>query len=878
MAASAMDPNSLLTGVQLGVYTLQDKIGAGGMGEVYRARDTRLGRDVAIKILPQAFTNNPDRLARFEREARVLAALNHPHIATLHGVEEHEDLRGLVMELLQGETLAERIRRGPVPVPEALAYARQIADALDAAHEKGITHRDLKPANIAVTPHGVKVLDFGLAKATADGTGSREAATITDDVTREGTVVGTPAYMSPEQLRGQPVDKRSDIWAFGCVLFEMLTARRAFSGASTSDTIAAILEREPTWTALPAATPAALVRVIRRCLEKDPRRRLRDVADARLELDDAGETSPLAAPRRSMTSGLWIPALAGALVLAAAAAAWSWWTGRQPGGTATSELRLELTTPPTDDLGSMAISPDGQRVVFSTDAATSSGLVIRELSSGASRLLPGTEGARQPFWSPDGRSLAFFADGRLKRLDIGGGTPQTLADASNPQGGSWSGDGTILFSPTQLAPITRVRASGGRAEAVTQVGSAEVGHVFPYALPDGARFLYTVRGNETVEGVYVGRLDGAPPKRILESFSRAILTRNDYLLFASNGALVAQRFDTGRMEVVGEPRRISDNVATENLGGPDSLAASASATGSLVYRERRSTDRQLVWYNRRGDEIARVGEPVPAPQQPALSPDGKQIALSRLTEGRRDIWLLDVMRTTLSRFTFENGALPVWTSDGSRIMFSSQRNGIQNVLQKPVVGGNEAPLVVTSTHTVPYDVSPDGEHLFYLRADAKTHLDIWAVAFQAVQSPFPVVQTPEEDLNPQVAPNGAWLAYQSNESGQYQVSVKPFPGAGRTLQVSTNGGTQPRWRADGRELFYVGLDRKLMAVPIAWSRDGQSLDAGVPMPLFQTQIGGSSIAQKEYAVAPDGQRFLVDAPVQGAPPPIAVILNWQPEP
>jgi Tol biopolymer transport system component len=860
------------------------------MGEVYRARDSRLHRDVAIKVLSAAFTSDPDRLARFKREARALAALNHPNIATIHGFEDAPSDAGrpvhaLVMELVEGETLRDRVARGPLRLGDALATARQIADALDAAHEKGIVHRDLKPANIMVTPARlVKILDFGLAKMDRAGEAGRDAAsllpTTTTMATQAGVVLGTAPYMSPEQVRGEVVDKRTDIWAFGCILYELLTGRAPFARTTIAESLAAVLEHEPDWTGLPAGTPPDVHRLLRRCLTKDVGQRIRDIGDARADLEDSREASAPHPVARRFNWSRGRAVLASGMLLALCGVGWAAWTRRAASPVADSEVRLEITTPPTRDIIGIAISPDGLRVAFTGDAPTGSGLWIRELRSGTSRLLPGTTDARMPFWSPDGRSLGFFTGSQLKRIDLEGGASQTLADASNAQGGSWGEDGFILFAPSQIAPIMRVRATGGEAAPLTRLGDREIGHAFPQTLGGNGRFIYTVNGSGDAQGVHAGAPDRTAGRPILPRVSRAVLTASGHLLFARDGGLFAQRFDQNRLEMVGEPVRVSDSVATQNADGPASLSVAASAAGPIVFRPQPSANsRQLVWYDRSGKELTRTGPPSEAPQAPSLSPDGRQMALSRDVDGNRDIWLFDLERSALSRFTFdaERENSPIWTRDNSRIVFSSARSGALGIYQKPVGGGVEAPLLTTPQNTVPSDISPDGSMLLYVRADAKTLLDLWVLPVGGDQQPFPVVQTAGEDLSGQFAPDGSWLAFQSSESGQYEVSVKALRAGGPTVQVSTNGGTQPRWRSDGKELFYLDLDRRLMAVTIAVSRDGQTVEAGIPAPLFQTQIGGASIAQKEYLASSDGQRFLLDTPVRDASPPITVILNWRPE-
>jgi len=874
-----------MVGRQLASYTIGPRLGAGGMGEVYRARDTKLGRDVAVKILPHAFTNDPERLTRFAREARVLATLNHPHIGAIYALEDIDGVRALVLELLEGDTLAERVAKGPLPLREALAIAQQIADALDAAHEKGIVHRDLKPANVKISAGGlVKVLDFGLAKAiTAEAVATPDVTVLgTVTGTHQGVILGTAAYMSPEQARGLSVDKRTDIWAFGCVFYEMLSGRRAFAGAGITDTLASVLEREPDWTALPATLDPRVTRLIRRCLEKDLSRRLRDIGDAAAELDEirSAPESIVHVRKPAARRGSFIVAF---LVIGLAGGIGAWISRRGPSQPIPPEVRLEINAPATRDLLSIAMSSDGRWVTAAADASPDSRLWVRELRSEAPRFLQGTEGATLPFWSPDSRSLAFFADNKLKRIDLDGGAALALADAPNPQGGSWGSDGTILYGPTQIMPIMRVPATGGAPQAVTRIPAGQLGHLFPHMLPDGVHFLYTVSGAPEMRGVYVGSLTDSATKRIVPGATAATLSSSGYLLFAVDGALFAQKFDPNGLELVGERGRVADSVATDRTavaGGPDGMAASASSiAGPIAYRARPpQDDHQLTWFDRSGKEVTRLGTRSVAGLAPTLSPDGRHVAVSRLVDGNRDIWVLDLDRNVFSRFTFDPGVemSPFWSPDGRWIFFASNRRGVLSIYRKPVAGGDEEPLLVTEQNINTADISPDGRVMFFSRADPKTLRDLWAKRLDSTDAPFPLMRTPNQDLNGQFAPNGEWFAYQSNESGRYEVSLRKSGSSGPTIQISSDGGTQPRWRHDGRELFYLALDRQLMAVAVTFSADAQDVKVGTPSRLFQTRIGGPNTLQGEYLVSADGQRFLLDAPIRDVTPPITVILNWHP--
>jgi serine/threonine protein kinase/Tol biopolymer transport system component len=874
-------------GQEIGSYRVVASLGAGAMGEVYRARDVKLNREVAIKVLPRAFAADPERLARFKREAQVLASLNHPNIAHVYGFEEARPANGsepllvaFVMELVEGETLAGQLaKRLPAP-GEALSIARQIAVALDAMHEKGLVHRDLKPANIKITPEGVvKVLDFGLAKAVIRDI-SRPTTAKTIGATRDGVIMGTVAYMSPEQARGEPVDKRTDIWAFGCVLFEMLSGHSPFAGAGAADTLASVLERQPDWAALPPALDPRIKRLIRRCLEKPLSRRLRDVGDAIVELDEISECSE---DRLDVRKPIAKRAVVAAIViLGIAAGVGAWISRRGASQRILQEVRLEINAPSTRDLVSIAISSDGLWVAGVGDPAQNPRLWVRELRSETPRFLQGTEGASLPFWSPEGHSLAFFADNKLKRIDVEGGVAQALADAPNPQGGSWGADGTILYTPTQISPVMRVPAAGGEPRAVTRTQADQLGHLYPHLLPDGTHFLYTVNGAPERRGVYVGSLGDSATRRILPGAIAATLSSSGYLLFAIDGALFAQKFDPNRLEPVGERVRVADSIATDRTavaGSPDGAAVSASIAGPIVYRARPAQDdHQLIWFDRSGNEVTRLGTPSAGGLAPSLSPDGRRIAVSRLMDGNRDIWVLDLDRNVFSRFTFDSAVelSPFWTPDGRSILFASNRRGILSIYQKSVAGGDEQPLLMTEQNVNTADISPDGRMMFFSRADPKTLRDLWAKRLGSADPPFPISRTPGQDLNGEFAPNGEWFAYQSSESGRYEVSVRKFSGDASAIQVSSEGGTQPRWRQDGRELFYLGLDRQLVAVPVAFSSDGQTVKVGAPSRLFQTRIGGSNTLQGEYLVAPDGQRFLLDTPIRDVTPPITVILNWHP--
>lgn len=851
------------------------------MGDVFQATDTKLGRSVAIKLLPEAFAKDSERVARFEREARLLASLNHPNIASIHGLEKSDGRDFLVMELVEGQNLAERIQRTNIAFDEVLNVAEEICDALEAAHQKGVVHRDLKPANIMITPQGkVKVLDFGLAKVFNESRANPSESPTLMTVTGQNIFIGTAAYASPEQASGKEADPASDIWSFGCVLYEMLTRRRAFDGETISDVVLAAMTKEPDWQALPPVPPA-IRRLLGRCLQKERKDRLQHIGDVRLEIRDARRApapdvlpAPTA-PGRG-TQSLWI-ALSGILALLVVVLAVR---ALRP-ATPPLELHLELTTTPTPDPISLAISPDGRQVVFVAQADRPPQLWIRALDSSAANPLAGTEGAFFPFWSPDSRSLAFFAGGKLQRLDLAGGVIRTLAVAPNPLGGTWNSDGVILFTPNYTGPIVRVSASGGDAKEFTQVDSRQTSQRFPYFLPDGHHFLYYVPNIEGSRGVYLADLDGSPGRYLLDADAAAVYSSTSNLLFLRQGKLIAQEFDAANLVLGARLVAIADRVVTDGL--PSSAAVSASAAGPFVYRNGAATGlRQMIWFDRKGNEIGKAAEPDGgAPVSPSTPRDGR-VAMSRSVSGNTDIWILELASRLLTRFTFDPAteAVPVISPNGKRIVFTSNRKGVFDLYWKPSLGsGAEELLLATPQNKAPVDWSPDGRYILYRSPSTTTGFDLWALPTAGERKPFAVVQTPAEEREGQFSPDGKWIAYQSNESGKPEILVQPFPGPGSKQQVSTNGGTQVRWRPDGKELFYVALDSQLMAVPIRLESQGRSVEAGTPVALFPTRIGGAlqSAGTQAYAVSSDGQRFLLNTIAdEGKAFPISVIIGWKP--
>jgi serine/threonine protein kinase/dipeptidyl aminopeptidase/acylaminoacyl peptidase len=869
----------LQPGSRLGPYEILAAIGAGGMGEVYRARDTSLSRDVALKILPEGFAHDPDRIARFRREAHLLASLNHPHIAAIYGLEESRGIPALVLELVEGPTLQDRLTHGPIPCDEALAIARQIADALEAAHEQGVVHRDLKPANIKVrSDDTVKVLDFGLAKALdASATGddaSRSSPLTSPTMTRLGIILGTAPYMSPEQARGKALDRSCDIWAFGCVLFEMLSGKRAFDGGDITETIAAVVRAEPDWSQLPADTPDGIRRLLRRCLQKDGRRRLADIRDARLEIDDSSrESVAISSGGRSPSRERLIWSAALVLLIGISAAAM---LSRGNVTAPLSEMRVEITTPPTTDLVSLAISPDGEKLVFVASSDGRPKLWLRSIVTGSSRPLIGTDGASFPFWSPDSRSIGFFVNDTVSRIDIDGGSRRVLARAPVGGGGTWNRDGVILYPTVPDSPIMRVSDVGGTPALLPGSQPGQPGHRFPQFLPDGHHFLYYV-ADTAARGVYIGTIDGPDRRRLFDADAAAVFVPPAQVLFLRAGTLVAQRFDPARLALEGNAVPLAEGVAVDALGA---AAVSASAVGSVVYRVGAGNrQRQLVWIDRSGKQVGEAHAPDSStPLNPALSSNGRLLALNRTIAGNTDVWVLDLGRDTFMRFTSDPAPeiFPLWSPDDSRIVFARSDGRGFKLYQKPTAAAGKASLLLDTDHTmVPSDWSRDGRFLLYRLVDLEKGTDLWALPLDGSGQPFPVVKTGFDSLVGQFSPDGRWVAFESNESGRFEIYLQRFPTPATRTIVSTAGGLQPRFRADGRELFYIAPDGRMMAAPLRFSSDNQTVEPGAPVPLFLTRVNSTLIggSGEEYIVSPDGQRFLMNAFTERTDLPITLVLN-----
>ena len=891
VAAVAAGATSMLNRT-IGPYTIVAPLGAGGMGEVYRARDSKLGRDVAIKILPAHFTADSERRGRFAREARTLATLNHPHIGAIYGLEEADGVIALVLELVEGQTLADRLEQGPLPRAGALAIARQIAEALDAAHEKGIVHRDLKPANIVLqgardglsTDGRAKVLDFGLAKPMAVGLAAGPTAPASDSfaATADGRILGTPAYMSPEQARGLTVDKRTDIWAFGCVLFEMLSGRRAFDGATMSDTFVNVLEREPHWTQLPAATPAAVRTLLQRCLRKDPRRRLRDIADALIEIDELpmspgpgvdapGRFGPTA--RRSLP---WI------LAAGVAGTAWVGLWNRAVRPVAPELVETALNAPDNSRLTGLqvAVSPDGRHIAFVATSKTKVGssLWVRSLSAFEPQELADTRDARAPFWSPDSSTIGYFQESSLKTVPLSGGSPFTVSPAApltaeqSPLSGTWSRGGVIVFGPLTDGALYRVSAIGGTPTRVTVPKSVRRGDRWPWFLDDGHHFLYLA--GDTAFELRAGSLTSTTPADIIGPFESHAVYADGYLFFVRGGNLMAQRFDPINRKVLGEPIDLGRRTGIEPHNERGMFAVSPA--GPLVYRERARSRMQLTWIDRNGSPRATVGD-VGAYYNLDLSPDDRRLAVARMTEeaGRAefDIWTIELSTGDATRLTDDYPAWqfdPAWSPDGTRIAFNENptmtpgRFGLSTL---PADGGGGTEVVVPPEASL----GVKGVHwsrgdIIVYESDSAENADLWTIAMSGDRKPKKFLDTRYRETNGTVSPDSRWIAHMSNKSGRDEVYVRPFPAREPAVRVSRDGGMYPDWRRDGKELFFLAPDGSMMAAGF----DGKTGVAQVAQKLFATPL--RYCCSHPFVVSADGQRFLMPLALDDPP---RVVLDWR---
>lgn len=897
---------TLAKDTQLGPYEILSQLGAGGMGEVYRARDTRLNREVAIKVLPASFANDADRLLRFEQEARATSALNHPNILTVHDFGTHEDSPYIVAELLEGEELREQLNDGPLAPRKAIDYAQQIAAGLAAAHGKGITHRDLKPENLFITIDGrVKILDFGLAKlrpprieSVGSGVATRKA------ITDAGTVMGTVGYMSPEQVRGQEADHRSDIFSFGVILYEMLSGKRTFAGDSAIEVMNAILKEEPAeLSETNARISPQLEKIVQRCLEKRPEMRFHSAHDLGFALGtlttSSGSRLDTAAALPAVTEGArsarllddarlaWIAAAVLSVgLLAALPFAVSHLRHAPPMEAAV--LRYTLAAPEkVTALRAPEISPDGRNLVFPATVEGKIALWLRPLGSLTAQPLPGTEGGVAQFWSPDSRSVCFTAENKLKKVDLAGGPPQTLCttqgNVRGELGGTWNRDGIILF--TRGRRIYRVSAAGGEPTPVfgTDQANQAGNDRLPSFLPDGRHFLYLRTGQpEETSEVYLASLDGKEPTRLLAADSQAVYAAsaggNGYLLFAREGALLGQPFDVGSLKPTGEPFVFADQVAVTPSGRG---YFSVSDNGILVYDPTGASDnQQLIWVDRAGKLL----EPVGAPgffAWPVLSPDGKRVAVARRDPQSKtyNIYVTDLARGVSSRITVgpANNSFPIWSPDGTRIAWSSNREGAFQIYQKLASGVGQEELLLKSDVVInPQSWSEDGRFILYTRVDPKTNNDVWVLPLEGNRQPYPFLQTPFFEGKACFSPDGRWIAYQSNDQGRPQVSVQTFPASGGKWVVSTNGGFLPHWRGDGNELVYISADNKLMAVEV---KLGSSFEAGVQKALFDLAPVRAAVSKGiGYIVTADGQRFLfVSEAEETATLQYTVVVNWAAE-
>jgi hypothetical protein len=869
---------TLRPGARLGPYEITASIGEGGMGEVYRAKDTSLDRDVAIKVLPESFARDADRVARFTREAKTLAALSHPNIAHVHGLEESAGVRALVMELVDGEDLSVLIERGPMAPADALPIAKQIADALEAAHEQGIIHRDLKPANIKVRADGtVKVLDFGLAKALDPASPSSVEAmnspTLTERATRMGVIIGTAAYMAPEQARGKAVDRRADIWAFGVVLYEMLSGRRAFGGDDISVTLANVIKEDVNWSALPRDLPPSVGHLLQRCLEKDPKQRLRDIGEARILLEHAGHDQPATRERPAVRTHLvWATVVVAAVVLTAT-------TLSRTGGNRSDPAvqRLELMLPAeTMNLGGPEISPDGRQiavVVRGNDGVRR--LWVRAMDELVFHVLAGTEGASFPFWSPDSHALAFFADDMLKKLAVSGGPPQPLCPAPRARGGTWGHGGRVLFSATidGAERLHQVAETGGTSSVVTPIDLPKAALIrFPAFLPDGRHFLFFFSARRTdTDGAYVGSLDGGGATRLIPGFTQARYS-DGWLFFVRSTTLMAQPFDPSHLSLgAGDAVPVVSSIAEG--ANESSKAFSVSDNGVLIALPLADTKNQLRWFDRTGRPAADLGTPNDH-VNPRISPNGARVVTASARGGVQEtggaLWLTDTNTGSTQRLTFVDGeyASPIWATDASIIVArATVATGLFDLFQQPTNGAaTDEPLNTERVHKAPQDISADARHLLYVTVPSQSAVELRILSLPD-RKPSPYLKNANFA---RLSPIGGWVAYTSGASGS-EVYVQSFPVPDKKFPVSNGSGELPVWSRDGRELFYQA-GRKLMAVDIAVVADGLSL--GQPKALFDLPLGSGTGLTVDYDVAPDG-RFLFNVPVERQTPRAIVTLNWK---
>jgi serine/threonine-protein kinase len=875
-------------GTRLGAYEVVSSLGAGGMGEVYRAQDTKLGRHVALKILPPTFRSDPERLGRFQREAQLLAALNHPRIGSIYGIEEAADVQFLVLELVDGETLAARLERGPLSVDEALAIAREVVEALDAAHEKGIIHRDLKPSNIALTADGhVKVLDFGLAKAT-DPTGFSDLSpngvthspTLTLGATQAGVILGTAAYMSPEQAKGRTADKRSDVWAFGCVLFEMLTGTRAFEGEDVSDTMAAVLRGEPNWDALPAGVTPGIRTLLRRCLDKDRRTRIPDVSVVRYLMDDAAHASaptpvatlPASSTPRARRLLPWGLAAASLTLAAVAVTMWKPWRETAPAPTLRMRIDVGADASLSTSLGAAAdISPDGQLLAFvGGGIAAPPKLYVRQLSQLQATPLAGTDGATTPFFSPDGQWIGFFAGGKLKKIAVTGGAAVSIADVVSPRGAAWLDDDSIVFAPDATAPMLRISSAGGTAEPFLTSAKKETLYRWPAGLP-GGRVLYT-----TAAGLSFGIETAALEVRDPDGTTRVLVkggyygryARSGHILYISNGTLFAAPFDAERAVLKGQGFPVVEAMAGNTGNGTAHYAVSATGTAVYVPGATVNNENPISWL----DEAGKL-QPLRATasnwSNPEFSPDGHRLAIDIADGAQSDIWIYDWERDTLSRLTFDptDDARPVWTRDGSRIAFVSKRGDkatFNLYWQRSDGTGDVQRLTESKNQQTTASIHPSGKFLAYDEVTPGNGRDIMILPIEGDEAtgwkpgkPYVFLQTPQSEGSPMFSPDGRWILYISNETGRNEIYVRPFPGPGGKWQVSNGAADDPTWSRDGRRIFFASANNNGV-MTATYSVDGASFRVEKPTQWSTGRfIERPRSPSRDFALHPDGRRFAV---------------------
>ncbi len=873
----------LTGGTRLGHYEVLAPIGAGGMGEVYKARDTRLNRQVAVKVLPEHVSHDAERKQRFEREAQTIASLDHPNICVLYDVGHEAGIDFLVMEYLEGQTLGDKLQKGPLPLDEALEYAIQITSALEKAHRKGVIHRDIKPANIMITAAGAKVLDFGLAKLRAAESSGGELLSgmpTGRSVTVSGSILGTIQYMAPEQIEGEEITPRTDIFAFGAVLYEMITGRKAFKGKSQASLMASILEHQPLPIAdTQPAMPRSLDHLIRTCMAKESDQRWQTCADLGIQLrwiaeraeDDASSGRP------AVRSRLLVSIIA---VLAALAVTASGLLIFRPKPSPPQPVRFELPLN-SGSPNQIAISPDGRTLAAIAQNGGETSIWIRRLDQTEPQLLKNTNGVSFPFWSPDGRNLGFFADGKLKRIDVSGGPPQALSDAPNGRGGTWNRDGVILFSPTANGPLLRVPASGGQAAPVSALEKSrqETAHLFPQFLPDGKHFIFLANAQKPEDkAIYAGSLDSKETKRTVATGFKAMYVEPGYLLFVREDSLMAQPFNAASLELKGDPFPVAEKIG--RYGGNLVAGFSVSDSGTLMYRSGDASTRQMSFVDRSGGKT----QPLAMPGtywNPVLSPDGKRIAFEESPgSGTEDIWVLDLIRQTKSRLTFDAAAdsHPVWSPDGSQIVFDSNRNGgVWNLYQKSSGGaGDDKLLLRTVKNKVAESWSMDGKYIVYNETDPGTLDDIWVLPLTGDQKPFPVIKTPVDEYGGQLSPDSKWIAYTGLDTGRPEIYIQDFPPSGAKYQISNMGAVQPRWSRNGKELFFLagGANGELMSVDVEVGLGADKkpvLKAGLPKKILTFNL---LLDRTNYDPSPDSQHFLISSTVETALSPLNIVLNW----